>query len=513
MGESIDITDPSLEERTFTELETSSLETNPLALEEKKKDEEDIKFGKGHPFLTVFKLSVGPFLYETAQAFQDSIDLFLVKKAYHNNEAMVGIISMAATLRTLIVALTSFLPQSLPFKISQLIAKKNNQAAAQILVDYIRIMVIIAILLPVIMHFAIKPILSILNCPRSMATYVEQYIAPVTYIAFILGTYKCYGQVLIGIAKSTLGAVLELSALVISLFVADPIAMFGFHASPSILGICYFSGQMVMFIVLTICFFLGKFKVRPTFKMFISKPSSELWSAIKPAIPILVQLCLGILGPMVIVASLNKAAMNVSEEFSEIVATVVTTASKLTILLTVMTQGSMFGLRSSGSWAFSRKKFIRLKKLAIYSLIFPYVILVILVPFLIAKPEWIMRIWLSNDKYHDAIKGIVPKEFYGTLLEPLNSLIFILLIILGYPMWSIIIFAGRSAVQVGFSILLYQHYPNNPYNIAYIYPIFMVAELIVAALVIIYPWRKQLSHGKDETTEAASLTISLLNES
>ena len=66
-------------------------------------------------------------------------------------------------------------------------------------------------------------------------------------------------------------------------------------------------------------------------------------------------------------------------------------------------------------------------------------------------------------------------------------------------MWSIIIFAGRSAVQVGFSILLYQHYPNNPYNIAYIYPIFMVAELIVAALVItLLPLTLAISRRKSD---------------
>lgn len=51
-------------------------------MESKQESAEDIRLGKLSPFLTIMKLCMGPLLLNILSSFQDSIDLYIIRKGF-----------------------------------------------------------------------------------------------------------------------------------------------------------------------------------------------------------------------------------------------------------------------------------------------------------------------------------------------------------------------------------------------------------------------------------------------
>ena len=478
----------------------SDVETNSLL--EKNKDDDDEKLGKDHPFKTILKLSAGPFIFFTANRFHDATDLYFVKKAYNGtSEDMVGIVSLAAVIRSLVEGIATFYAPALAFKTAELVAKNNNDQAAQLLVDFIRIGVVIAILVPLILNFSLPSLLNLLGAPNEMRGDITNYIFYTSLCSIFLSVFKCCGQVLNGLGKTFVQSMLEMGAISISLFIGDPIMMFGFKAGSSFLGANYYSGTVLISTALAIAFFTGKFAVKPTLRMLISKPSSEFTSSLKTIAPFFAMLIFGIIGPLVTLGNIVRAANNSKEEYRDYISTAISSITKPLGILEAMVNGLTEGIKSSGTWAFNHGKLNRLKQLMFYTLVAPMIIVTIVSPMMIAKPTLIMSIWISNKEMLDAIKVLAPIIFYATWVLPISDLISFMLIITGYPLRVFVLQFIFCVSHVSVSSLLYMNHRADPSIVALVYPITFGIFGLCSIIMFVKPYIKHLYKKSDEDND------------
>ena len=476
-----------------------SSEENP---DSQKIRDDDERLGNDHPFITIMKLSVGPFIFYTAKSFQDAIDLYFVKKAYEGvSKNMVGIVSLAAVLRAIVEGVATFFTPALAFKTTELVAKNENEQVAQLLVDFIRIGIIIELLLPLILYFSLPALLNVLGAPNELHDDISHYVFFISLISVFISVFKCLSQVLNGLGKTFVQSMLEMGAIMFSLFIGDPIMMFGAKAGPSFLGVNYYIGTIFVSIALTIAFFKGKFAIKPTLRMFISKPSSELVPSLKTVTPFFAMLVFNTLGPIVALGNIIHAANNSQEEYKDYVSTVVSSVMKPLTILTSMVNGLTEALKSSGTWAFNHGKLNRLKKLMLYTLIVPMMIVTIISPIMIAKPTLIMNIWIPHKSMQQAVNVLAPILFYASWILPISDVLSYTLIITGHPLKVFILQIIYCISTASVSSLLYAGHKTEPATVTLVYPISSGVLVTTEILMFIRPYLQYLYKGNDESND------------
>ena len=448
------------------------------------------KFGKQTPLRTILSLSIGPFFYQGLQSLQDAINLFFVSKNY--NDDQISSISIGSSLKLLIYSYSMITSNAASYKISELYAKNQIETASQLIVDIIRINLVLAIILPLMLGFALNPMLNMLSVSESLQKDIMNYLIPILFTPFFVQNYKCLSTALLSLGHVVLNTVIEITGCAFSLFVMDTTLMFGFHAPLNVLGISYFSGYIIWSLILFILFFSGKFEIKPKLKMFLKVPSPELKSAFSFIIPGFVALFIAMFGEMSIMAYVNKAAMNIDDKTQQYIQTVITTTTKLSSLLTSMMQGSMYGLQVAGTWAFNRNEKKRLRNEILCSLLIPMILLTCTIPAIIIKPDLFLSIWLSNDVYKSYIKEIVPRMFYGLWFNCFVILMTVLLYILQNPLRTIIEIIIKSLMQFIVSLVLYSIRKDDPYFVIWVFSIIPIIDCVVTFLLLLSPAKNKL---------------------
>ena len=454
------------------------------------KTPEDIKFGDSHPFKTIMSLSLIPALLQTMNSLHDAIDLLFIKKAY--GATQLTIVSISSNFRMLYTEFMNIHTTSLTYKASQFVVQHKYKEAAQLLVDYIRINFLMAIIFPVVGHLAEVPFIKTLGLHDEYMKEANSFNFPLYFIGFFLSTVSCFRNILNGIARPTLSSLTAVASLVFSLFVATPIVSFGCHLDLWVCQLAYYSGEIIMFFIFTVIFFKGTFPVKIEWKMFISKPSPDLCSALMLCLPSLIIIPFGMLAPAATLSKMNSAAgKNID------VATTLNAGSKPMAIILTLLKTLLSGFMSSGTWAFNKGLISRVKQLFVYSLVVPLGILAVIYWLLIFYPYSFMQIWL-DEKYKPLVEEYIPLFFYGVWLDVVCQLLFFLMMVMNQPLNAVAEAVCKYSFQVAISFILAAAFPHNARKIGFAYLITSIGDLVFSCLFLTCPFYKYL-HKKDDT--------------
>ena len=464
------------------------------------RDEEE-KLSGHHPFPTILKMTIGPMLFSAALALQDSIDLFFVRKGYGSEG--VTIISILSSLKMLVLSISTVFQQAAIIKFSEFVTKGRNLEVNSLYADLFRILVGFGILVAFILPFGIKPLMGEMGMPEEYRTTALIYMLPVCISLPINIGFQIGLSALMGLGKANQVAVIELSALAFSI-AADPLFIYVFKAPLWSLSIAYISGNTIAGICITIYFLCGKEKIAPKLSDFKARIHPELWQTLKLSIPGILQITTNMVGPIVLMTIIAKAAKKIGQE--SVVSTVFSTSTKPYSMIVAIVIGGMVGLVPAATYAFEKNDLRRIIGLTLSALFLPYIIIISLWPILVFKPELIMKIWITDEHSLAWIPKITPKICYTLVLEPISTILGSIIVVFRRPILATSAFVVKFIVFLSSVYIYADIFTKNPEKILFCYPTADVVNCLYTTSLLLYSFFKI---KKDEDTNI--ITNSLLS--
>jgi len=472
----------SLESSEFST--TDSIEKTP----------EEKAFTSHHPFVTLMMLCAGPLVFSMAATFHDFMDLFFVGKGY--GQAGVAVVGMGALVRFVIVGFAAFAASSVVVKVSSLIAQNRYEDSAQLVVDLIRVAMVSDIILPIVFYFTIKDLLLFIQTPLSIIVLTEEYLFPVLFLMPIISVFNILCGTLLGEARANTCGLFQISALITSLFIADPILIFVFKVKIKYLTLAYFCGQVVFGSILLILYFSGFFSVKPKLSMFLKPFGKEIGNALYLTIPYFVGLFSSVFPPMVYMRYTNMAAEAAGNK--EHVAAIMSAVIKPYNLIASLSIGFMTGLIPAGSFCYSAKLFKRTMQLCYYSIPVPLLTKILIVPIMIIKPSIIMKLWLSDPDTLKLCDKLVPFSFYTAFLQPFSEACNAMIMVTKRGILASIPPIARSLSLIAGTFLMYHYYGNRPEKIVFASVIEGVGSFLGAVACGMVPITEILKKADEE---------------
>jgi Na+-driven multidrug efflux pump len=469
--------------------------------------EEDIRFGSKPPFATLMTLALGPLLSRVSASFQDAIDLFIIKKGYGSKGS--GVVSLSAMIRNMIIAFSMFMSAALTVQVSALAGQKRTSEAAQLVVDSIRISILIGILMPILTYFLRNYILQFLECPAEYYDDSSKYVLCGSTLSLFSSVFNVLCGVLLGLGRSTYTGVLQIIAIAFPLCIVNPILCFAVKVPLWSLGFSYVSGQVVLAIVLFVMFFMGKYSIKPTFGMFLKKPSEFLGETIGKSAQYVIFIFAGVIPPFFLLKFLINSAVDVGIP--------ATTASQIFTtfihpynIIGTLGQGFMAGFPSSAAYAYNAKLYKRVFQLLFKSQIVPLSVMAVLIIIVLAIPAKIQSIWVEDEsilQYSHNIRPPFYTEIIYSVFEALNGL----LIATGHSFLGALPNAVLFISRLGAVFLIHYTNRSNPWALFYSMPISDICSLLTAVLGAITPIKFMWNQIKEkEASERSQISKSFL---
>ena len=402
--------------------ETRALERSDL--ERQKQLLQDLKFGRDNPTSTVLKQSIGPCLFHTVNAFQDAISVFFMARAYPDENAS-GAISSILFVKTLIFTCAVFFSNGITIQLATLLSQHKMAHATQLLADSLRLGILLGLLIFLIVLVFGRLILKMLAIPDNFMDLDYRYLVTCSCELPFVALFDFLCAALQGEGRATLASTLQITALLSSNFISDPIFMFACHAPTWSLGFSVSTGKMVISFILLGLFLSGKFSTKLEFKQFFKCFTKETATAVKVGVLPLAQLVIGLIPAMLVQSTIVSEAKKdgLDSETSSIFGI----ALKVYLILVQSATGALSGLYGCVSWAYSKRKYGRIKKLMYSSWIIAVIPYLIICPIMIIKPSTLLQLWISDEKALEIGDGLVQPMFYCCILYPfLQSLTYTL---------------------------------------------------------------------------------------
>ena len=468
------------------ESEISGLTSMDGSIQPERFLEEEKKLGGSGPFKTIMKMTIGPLLFSTALALQDSIDLFFVNKGY-GSEA-VTIISILSSVRMLSLSLSTLFQQSSIIKFSELVTKGNHSEVNRLYMDLFKVLVGASIVIGFGISFAFKPLLSQMGMPEKDLSTALTYMIPVIISIPFNVALQIALSAMMSLGKATKVAIIELLALGFSVL-ADPLFIYVFKAPLWTMGIAYISGNTIAGIILTIWFFLGREPIVPKCADFKTKISPEFWQTLKLALPGVLQIGTNLASPIVLTLIISKAADKIGK--ASVISTVYSTSIKPYSMLISIVIGGMVGLVPAATYAHTKHNFPRLKGLTLSAMFIPYIIILTFWPIMVFKPDIIMKIWLSDPEMLSWVPKITSKMFYTLILEPISTIGGSLLVVFRRTFLATSTFLVKFAVTVCAGITILNLENCHPENVLYAMPTADIVNCIFISSLLTYSILKE----------------------
>ena len=427
--------------------------------------DEERRLGSDSPFVTILKLCIGPLLFSIANGFQDTLDLFFVKKGYGTDG--VTIVSIVSNVKSMCIALTAFATQATVIKMGEMITKRNITEAGRLYSNMVRMALIVGVCISILFTFVVPGIVKSLGMPDGLMPEANKYLLPIiwTFTLFIL--FQISIASLMSEGKVVLTSIIQIVGLLATI-ILDALFIFVFKAPvwslifPFILPVC------VIAIVLNVRFFMGKETIKPRCSYIIESNSPQFWKLMKLAIPGTLQIIINVCSPIITMSIISKAAAKIGQATQ--VATVLNTSSKPYSMILLAIMGSTTGLVPSATFAFHKEDIARVKKLAFSTLFLPTLIIVALWPILMFKPHLIMDIWISDPEMSEWIPKLTPKMFYTLPIIPVSTILGALIVVFGRSGLATLQCILKMVTTVSVAIILYNMFGTTPQKILFCNP-------------------------------------------
>jgi len=464
--------------------------------------EEEKKFCGRHPWITIISLSVGPIILFGATPFYEALELFMVQRQY--GDAAVSILGMGSIIRALIMIFAKLPSCSISVKVSSLIAEKKLLHASQLVNDLLRVSILVGVIFPLIMIPNINGLLKFMSVPSEFLSESAKLLLPSMGLMIFISQFEVFSQVLMGEGKAYYYAIVQICSLAFSLFIVDPLMIFYFKAPIWSLSFAFSSGQVISGFIMAIMFYRGKFTLQPSLSMLCGRFSSEFKSALLITVPYFLYFFAGFVPPLILMKLILQSSQAAGIEGP--MSSVLTSSLKVYSFFASINSGCLQGLPPAGAFAYAKKMYRRLISLFGHSMIIPFIVTSSVSTIMIFYPKQVLRIWIRSPISLEIANKFVPRMFYTyTVLPFAGACNMFFLSMKKSFLGSINPIVQSLSLLVG-SIVLYNIFPNNPYNIIFALACQDVSAVISSLICLMSPLFEILNSreyqcGMEETSE------------
>ncbi|EAY10722.1 hypothetical protein TVAG_364470 [Trichomonas vaginalis G3] len=447
---------------------------------------EDVLLGQHSPFIIAMRLNMPGFIFALIHAFQDSVDLYFIKKGYGTNG--ITVVSITGIIRMLVASFSSCEFQGITKKFSELFAKHDKQAINELFVEVFRFNLIYAAFMTTIILSITKPLISKMGIPDSLLDDGRSYLLPISFLPLFVSTLHLCTGVLLASGRSIVSYIMLLMVMTISLS-SDPLLIYAFQLDLKWIGFAFASGPSIVSTVLFILFISHAFSmVTPKWSAFLRKPSSHFWSLIKLMLPSLNTTAFGCLSPILFSMLLKRSTLDTGN--SAKICSVYSTTMKVFQIMVVCINNGLAGLIPSATYALHKKNTNRAIEVVAWSLLLPLIAVVTISLIMVISPYTIMKIWINDELMVSYVPKISRIPFYTSLLEPFIQMFIALAIVFNRGVLASICPLVKVSALIGSAALFSKYSKSNPLLILHSYNIQDLLNFLCSLTVFVISLRR-----------------------
>ncbi|OHT16592.1 hypothetical protein TRFO_41719 [Tritrichomonas foetus] len=434
--------------------------------------EENSKFIKHGPFVTLLLLSIGAFLTTFGQSVLESVDLYFISKRFEKDEDQyaVQIIGMGYYIVLICAVGCMFFAQSIIARVSGLIGEGKRNEASQLTIDVFRLSIISSIFFQVIMIFCARPIMLFAGCSDDLIdkcfSLVTSTVACLPIFVFFFTTTGF----LQGIGKPVLNGIYHLIANILQTFIITPILQFILKIDVTISNISQAIAQSLVGLFILFLIMNGKYTLRPKYSMFFESFSKETKRALIMGLPVIPSMIYIILPPMLLLRFMTNAAAGDSKTVKDIIA-VFTVFQKTILIGSAIPVALVSGMLSSGTHSYGMRNSKRMIQTIIWNYVVSTSVLVMFSIVMIFWPNLIANPFLNDESSKQLASKFLPIPFWTFTLQTLCVTASASFVVVGHPNLSTFCNVTMIVLVCVAAKIINVMYPNDYMKVLYSYTI------------------------------------------
>lgn len=350
-------------EKSSEKKDIENIEAEEDDLKEEKEDSKNYLLGGRPPLKTIVDISAGPIIGQIINATYGIITTVYISKAVGSKG--LSALSTYAIFDSIGRSFGFFLSTSASAMISALFGAGKNSEVHQLGADIIRLVILFAILVPAIIIPLVKSAARWFGASEEIVELGFTYICPLSSCALFSILYIALGGVLMSEGRSGYASLLMVVSLVLNMGLFGPLFLFGFKLGMKGAAMSTICSEGITGITILTLYLLGKFQVKPTFRMFISKPSPYLWEAVKVGLSTLFGQLSTIIPAIVVRKVMGMACVH--DSFDEVMSAYICSFRYMGIVTAVIIAFSQ-GFVPTASYAFQAHRYKRYLWLAFHAI-------------------------------------------------------------------------------------------------------------------------------------------------
>ena len=230
------------------------------------------------PLKTMLILMIGPIISQVTGALSGIVNSIWISKVL--GETGLAAVGLEMSFEVMARAFGYFMMISASTKISQLFGKNLQDDAGQVACDIMRWSLICGVLVPAILLPIHDPILKWYGASSQTSKMGFQYLLPIVALNF----FTCLNLGLQGVlqaeGRTLLIGIIDLVSLTISAGALSPLFLYVFKMGMPATALATVLADAVPGVILTFCYFHGRFGVKPKWRQLCKPFSRHIWPAL-----------------------------------------------------------------------------------------------------------------------------------------------------------------------------------------------------------------------------------------
>lgn len=393
-------------------------------------DSEQYRLGGRSPLKTLFALLAGPLLSQLTQSIYGIVDSLWISKT-HGNFGL-NVTSSIYLFDELIFSCGEFMLISISSRVAFLFGKDLKNEASQVVVDLFRFAFIFGLIIAGTLLPFVPMVTKWISGSDDVAREAFKYEIPLLGFSFIQIIFLLGTGILQGEGRSWLAGMFQILSLCMIMFVFDPLFLVYFKMGVWGASLATVIAQTIVATIIFIYIFSGKFSLKFHFQLFFNKPSPHSYDALKVGCgAFMLYLSSAIPGfVMQKYITLTAAAIN---EVTPVLA-LLDTFNRLYELGISITYAFDASFLPSASYAYGKRQYRRIHKLAGHTLWISVVPSMIYSAIVSAIPKKIASFWSTDERYLYWAQQLFPIGYLTLCTWPISSTFLTYLESTDYPL-------------------------------------------------------------------------------
>lgn len=445
MEEQIDINNPLLSSKSSENISSYTKislvdQSNSDAFDQNQKDEqeENQRFTKYSPLVTLLIFSIGP-LANVGSLLFETISMFFISKRFGHikDSYAIEILGFSGQYQNFLTVTGMFFGQCYITRMGSLIGAGQRDTAMHMTSDIIKLTILSTLIYCIPMYFVIKPFLKFVGTPDYMMEPTWQYNLFLLAFSLFSNLFSAEQSFILSIGRPILAAITCTIAKVLQGLILDPFFLFLCKVPTLLMKLSKVVTEVIFSILLFILIFRGKFSLKPSIRTFLScKFSHETFKSLLYPIPFTFAFVTSLFPPMIILKAITDSAKQTGQ--SQAIGAVFAVFTQLINLNSAIPSMLTTSFMTTGTHAYASGNITRLKHLLYWSLAISLTISVSFSFALVVFKREIASLFISDDEELDIAEKMLPIPFYTSFLSGFVTIAMALLMIIGKPLLVLI---------------------------------------------------------------------------